>query len=312
MTKNKKIRDLNPAVNNRGVCGISTEYLEYKNLLLNAVEIKGLDYIEETFVKAALIENGKVGYDLLVKRWANVYGEGLNDYGNPTQLTFVLPNKQAYQRPAYYKPDPDGAYMINALPCTFPLADVIHETTDLMQKLDNAINQNIDACRAPCIVVVKDENLQLSVQQAIQQREQGCPVIVTSTDVGEGLKGLSLDTPYLVDKFAQYRDMERDHLLNKLGIMSANINKRERVQVGEVNATVGQCVDYIYLLIDTFNKQMRTYGLPFKMVMNGALEELYTEDETDETDETKDNNPSFSVMDDGYEEDVTRRRDYGD
>ena len=57
--------------------------------------------------------------------------------------------------------------------------------------------------------------------------------------------------------------------------MSANINKRERVQVGEVNATVGQCEDYIYLMIDTFNKQMDTYGLPFKMRLNGSLESLY-------------------------------------
>jgi hypothetical protein len=77
----------------------------------------------------------------------------------------------------------------------------------------------------------------------------------------------------------QYRTIIRDRLLNKLGIMSANINKRERVQVGEVNATVGQCVDYIYLWIDTFNAQMKDYGLPYRMELNGALEELYTEGE---------------------------------
>ena len=94
----------------------------------------------------------------------------------------------------------------------------------------------------------------------------------------------------MVDKFATYRDQERDRLLNKLGIMSANINKRERVQVGEVNATVGQCMDYIYLLIDTFNKQMETYGLPFEMVLNESLEELYGNEETPAESENKGEN----------------------
>ena len=60
--------------------------------------------------------------------------------------------------------------------------------------------------------------------------------------------------------------------------MTANINKKERVQSAEVNATIGQATDYIYMLIDTFNKQMDAYALPFKMELNGALEEIYLND----------------------------------
>ena len=33
--------------------------------------------------------------------------------------------------------------------------------------------------------------------------------------------------------------------------------------------------DYIYMLIDTFNKQCETYDLPFEMVFNGSMEEIY-------------------------------------
>ena len=113
------------------------------------------------------------------------------------------------------------------------------------------------------------------------------------------MKGVQTETPYMVDKFVTYRDQERDRLLNKLGIMSANINKRERVQVGEVNATVGQCMDYIYLLIDTFNKQMETYGLPFEMVLNESLEELYGNEETPVDGEEK---PVESENKDGNEQ----------
>ena len=282
----KKIRDLNPAFSG----GASTRFLEYKNLLINAVSIKGLKFNEERFVKSCLIENGAVGFDRLTDKWANVYGEGINDLGNPETLTFVFPNRSTYQRRAYYEPDEIGAYMILALPNTFALATMIRETVEIEAMCDKAIRQNLKACQTPYIVVVKDEDTRLSVLQAIQEKEEGDPVVIVSADISEGLKGVQTETPYMVDKFVAYRDQERDRLLNKLGIMSANINKRERVQVGEVNATVGQCVDYIYLLIDTFNKQMETYGLPFEMVLNESLEELYGNEETPVEGENKGGN----------------------
>lgn len=282
----KKIRDLNPAFSG----GASTRFLEYKNLLINAVSIKGLKFNEERFVKSCLIENGAVGFDRLTDKWANVYGEGINDLGNPETLTFVFPNRSTYQRRAYYEPDEMGAYMILALPNTFALSTMIRDTVEVEAMCDKAIRQNLKACQTPYIVVVKDEDTRLSVLQAIQQKEEGDPVVIVSADISEGLKGVQTETPYMVDKFVTYRDQERDRLLNKLGIMSANINKRERVQVGEVNATVGQCMDYIYLLIDTFNKQMETYGLPFEMVLNESLEELYGNEETSVEDENKGGN----------------------
>ena len=80
-TENKKIKDLNPFVNpfhNGLINGSEDLYIEYKNLLMNAVQIEGLDYQIETFVKNNLIECGAVGYDALTNEWANVYGEGIN------------------------------------------------------------------------------------------------------------------------------------------------------------------------------------------------------------------------------------------
>lgn len=282
----KKIRDLNPAFSG----GASTRFLEYKNLLVNAVSIKGLKFNEERFVKSCLIENGAVGFDRLTDKWANVYGEGINDLGNPETLTFVFPNRSTYQRRAYYELDEMGAYMILALPNTFALSTMIRDTVEVEAMCDKAIRQNLKACQTPYIVVVKDEDTRLSVLQAIQEKEEGEPVVIVSADISEGLKGVQTETPYMVDKFVTYCDQERDRLLNKLGIMSANINKRERVQVGEVNATVGQCMDYIYLLIDTFNKQMETYGLPFEMILNESLEELYGSEETPVEGENKGGN----------------------
>ena len=100
----------------------------------------------------------------------------------------------------------------------------------------------------------------------------------TSTPLGDGLKAIDIGVNYLVDKFSEARDTERDVLLTKLGILTANTDKKERVQSAEVNASLGQASDYIYLLIDTFNKQCESYGIPYKMLFNGSMEEIYLKD----------------------------------
>lgn len=280
----RKVRDLNPERRNRPY-GTFSRYSEYLNLLLNAVKIidKGsgetLPFVVETFVKRALFENGAAGYDKITKQWYFVYGEGLDDYGKPTQLVLVTANGKAFTRKAYYDKDEDGAYEVLGLPVpNLTIGAIIQETTDFMQNCDVAMRQNLEACKTPYIVVCRDENLRLSFDTALQQKQLGQAAIVVSEELGDGLKAISVNTPYLVDKFEQARDAERDTLLNKIGILTSNVNKRERVQSAEVNATLGQATDYIYLLIDTFNKQCESYAIPCEMQFNGSMEEIYLDD----------------------------------
>ena len=239
-----------------------------------------LAFVEEAFAKRALFENGSVGYDKLTKRFYYVYGEGLDEYGKPTILNLVSANGRVITRKASYDENPDGAYMIVSLPIAdITLGAIIAETTDFMENCDVAARQNLEACKTPYIVVCKDENLRLSFETALQQKQLGQAVMVVSEELGEGLKAISINTPYLVDKFTQARDTERDTLLTKLGILTANTDKKERVQSAEVNANLGQASDYIYLLIDTFNKQAETFELPFEMKFNGSMEEIYLNNE---------------------------------
>ena len=277
----KKVRDLNPSRRNRPY-GTFSRYSEYMNLLLNAVKIidkgngKTLPFVVENFVKRALFENGSAGYDKISKQWYYVYGEGLDDYGKPTTLVLVTANGKAFSRKAYYDKDEDGAYEVLGLPIpNITMGAIVQEATDFMQNCDVAMRQNLEACKTPYIVVCRDENLRLSFEQALQQKLMGQAVMVVSEELGDGLKAISVNTQYLVDNFRQARDAERDTLLNKFGILTSNVGKKERVQSAEVNATLGQATDYIYLLIDTFNKQCETYGLPFEMAFNGSMEDIY-------------------------------------
>ena len=277
----KKIRDLGGneyRSTGKGKCLLirNTLYLEYKNLLMNAVKISNVSYVDETLIKDNLIECGCVGYDKITNEWSQVYGEGVDRKGNPTTLNFVFRNGTSFVRKASYDNASDGAYKINATPNQMPLGVLIMEACDKIANADIAIKQNLDACKTPFVAVAKSKDIQLSLEKALEDKEEGKPAIIVSGDLGEALKGIDFNTEFIVNDLVQYQTHERDLLLNKLGIMSANTDKRERVQVGEVNATVGQCVDYIYLMIDTFNRQCEDYGINVKMSMNGALEDLYT------------------------------------
>lgn len=280
----KKIIDL--ALPSKVKPYLYNHYEEDFNLLMNAVKIErtegeALSYPVETFVKRSLFENGRVGYDKIVDKWYYVYGEGRNYIGNPTKLGLVTANGKTYYRNASYEPNDDGAYLINALPVNMSMGALIRETTDFMMNCDVAMRQNLDACKTPYIVVCRNKDLQLSFEQAMQQKILGQAVILVSEELADGLKAVNVATDYLVDRFAQARDHEHEKLLNKLGIITG-VEKRERVQSAEINATLNQATDYIYLLIDTFNKQMKSYELPFEMKLNESLEEIYLENEEED------------------------------
>lgn len=262
------------------------EYSEYINLLMNALKIERTDgkiipFAQERLIKLYLIENGCCCYDKLTEKWSGAFGIGKNDEGMPISLNIFFMNGKSYSRPASYdSEDETGAYFILATPDFLNFSDMIQETTSFITTCNNAIIQNVNAIKTPFIGVCKDNNLLLSIEHAIEQQQEGRPVLVVSEELGEALKGVSINTQYVADKIETIKNQWRDRLINKLGIMSANIDKKERVQVGEVNATIGQCEDYIYLLIDTFNNQMESYNIPFKMKFNGSMEELYINNET--------------------------------
>lgn len=279
----RKIKDLN-AVSTCKANGVYSRFDEYFNLLMNAVKVvsaqgeEAINYETETFLKRGLFENGAMGYDKITKQWYYVYGQGLNEFGNPTNIIFVTANGFTFSRKAYYEDEDDGAYKVDALPISMSMSQLIKATTDFMTNCEVAMTQNLDACKTPYIVVCKDEKLRLSFETALQQKQTGQAVVVVSEDLGDGLKAVDIGVTYLVDKFAEARDTERDTLLTKLGILTANTDKKERVQSAEVNASLGQASDYIYMLIDNFNKQCDSYGIPYKMVFNGSMEEIYLQD----------------------------------
>ena len=298
--KPKKIRDLGRPIWARELSLAQLKYLEFKNLLMNSLDIERLDgnamdYAEGVFLKDTLIENSQAGYDKTTGKFAMVFGEGINEYGNPTILTFRYYNGLTYRKVASYENVPDGGYIIDALPDTYSLSSDLRRTADILAQCEISIRQNLLACRNPKYVVTRDKDMELSVRQAIQQQQEGLPVIIVSQDLAGGMDGLDLKTEFLVPQIAEYRDLERNKLLNKLGVMTANVAKKERVQSAEVESTIGESVDYLNLLIDTFNDQTEKYGIPYRMKANSSIVDIYNDRYQMNEGETDDKLPNDTI-----------------
>lgn len=268
------------------------ERAEFMNLLLNAVALKRTDgeivpYPQEQFFKKQIIYRNVVGYCRVGDVFTEVDGMDIDLYRFPEYIIMRTGNGRPLgTRKADYAPNLNGNYILFGLPFSMSLADLVFAAADEIAETDKAIRQNRRACQTPYFMICSDPETRLSLEHAIQQQQDGTPVVIVDEKIAGDIKGIATVTPFLVDKFLQYRDAVRDRLFNKLGIMSANINKKERVQVGEVNATVGQCLDYIYMLVDNLNRQFESYDLPYRMETNGSTEELYTDmDEEEESEE---------------------------
>lgn len=283
-----RVKDL-PSVEGAGLPAPIYDSAEYLNLLSNAVSIEGTDYKKARYAIKLLIDEGVVGYDAITDRFYKVSGIGIDEEGDPIRARFYTCTSKNFTRTLSYEPKEDGAFYIRALPygeVTF--REIVDRSGRFISLCDRALIQNLEASMTPYIVAVKDKDTLLSVRQALQKKQDGQAVLIVSEGLADALQATKIGVEFLADKFVELREGERDRLLKKLGIVT-DITKGERVQTSEVDANVCQASDYIYMLIDTFNKQCEQYGLPFKMKANGTFEELYNNETAEQPQEGMNN-----------------------
>lgn len=249
-----------------------------EDLLYNALNIKGVPFSRQRYVKRLLFNNGAVGYDRAVNKFAQINGEGINDEGNPIWGVFRTANGGAWRRTLSYEPNTIGAYKFVALPSGARIIERLENCARLVATLSVGIEQNVNATKCPAIYVCNDPETRLSVLSAIEQKEYGMTDIIVSDSIANALKAVETNTPFIADRFFELKTKIKNEMYTALGILSSD-QKRERVQVGEVEAKIGAAIDSVYTFIDTFNAQAEEYGLQFRMELNGSIEELYAEQE---------------------------------
>lgn len=255
---------------------IYDEYEYFKALCYNAIKITNINYPQEYLFKHRIIDSNYIVYDNYRKKFLRgmPFNTELRENPLPNKAQIFLNNGQFRYVDLSYEPD-GGFYLIKGLPTETTFADIIKKTTNILKECDLSIMQNLRAIRSGNLIRCSPE-LRLSILHAIQKQQCGYPVVVGSEEVINSLQGVDLKMPFIANDLYEFRQKERDALFNQLGTMSANVNKRERVQVGEVNATVGQCEDSLYTLIDNVNEQFKSYGINHTIEINNSLEELYT------------------------------------
>lgn len=276
----KRIKDLAGGIE-RSITAQDFMYIAYNEiytLLLNAVKISGVSFPQETFIKHALFEQGQVGYRKDADEWTYITGEGIDAYGFPKQGTFTTAANIAYQGKLDYD-EKGNNYLILANEMAYPLVQSILTTCEVLAQLDVSMLQNVKAVRVPRIIAIPDgvdgEDIKLSVLYANSQIEQGIPVVKVNETIGRALQSIDLKIDLVADRILLVKSEIRNQLLTRIGILTANSDKRERVQSTEVTAHVGECVDSIYTIIDCFNKQTKTYGIDRTMSLNGVIEDYY-------------------------------------
>lgn len=282
-TKPTKIKDLGGQNGGGGKTPppiFKDDYEEFKALLFNAFRVDGVDYDAEAQLKNLIIENNNFGYlpeDGAIGR-VSQEGKYIGNYGYRKYLLFTFADGTTKLRlniRSNIKPPQYGGYLIKGLPTGVTYGEIIRQSVNIMKLCDEVIWQNLNAIKTAKIVTVKDPDTLLSVEHAVQQIQAGVPIIQVSSTLAEALKSIDVSTPYIADRIAELKRTIKDELLIRIGTMSANTTKRERVQATEVNATVGQCEDYIYTLIDNLNAQFTAFNLPLYARLNNSLEELY-------------------------------------
>lgn len=298
MAKTKRIADLNPpASKGQGVLGCepltplpnpASEYEFFKSLVKNAITIEGMTYIEEQFFLETLFNSNYVGYEGITKKFRKATPIFEDGDIIPTKATFILGNQKSVDLNISYLPEGLN-YLFRGFPSSTTFSELVRSSTDIMKICDVSIIQNLLAVRSPQILECEDPETRLSLFHAIQQQQAGAPVVVVAKGFGNSLKSITTGVTPIFPQLYEYRQQVRDELLNRLGTLTANTNKKERVQATEVQATVGQCEDSIYIVIDNLNKQFKSYGFTqYEAKLNNSLEELYTGDATT-TEETKNN-----------------------
>lgn len=281
-------RPLKNGSNYETIKGIA--YDELTALTLGAVDIDGVPANAKGVIKTLLLFGGFVGYDSAADIWARVAKSSMDIYGNPFRAQFTVVNgRKTWSRELSYEPKDGGAFIIYARENKTGYDDLAELYAGEIAQAWLGVHQNLKAAMTPRFVVVDDaekgESV-LSIERLSEDAEDGDSLVIIKKSMASGLSVVDSTTPFIADKFNQIKQELVNEYLSKIGISSANTNKRERVQGLEVEAASGEVRNSIKMVVDYVNEQLETYGLAdrFKMVLKteNLIDEEFIEEPENE------------------------------
>lgn len=250
----------------------------FLSLLHNAIEIENLpDDVPKRYFLRVLFKCGKIG------EWNGLYlkanGIGIDIYGLPTEYNLIGYN--GFIRTVKAK----DAKILRLNDLAIPIEPYLDYQCGLIVDIETAIRQNIEATRTMKLIECRDQASLLSIKNINEASRLGATAVFMTT-AGMQDKVVVHDTgaTFMCDQYMQLRKEFINETLNRLGVQTANTDKRERVQTAEVESTVGEVIDNIYVMVDTFNYDAEIAGLPLRMRVNSVVEDYYGLSQKDDKD----------------------------
>ena len=255
---------------------LKTEYAvafknEFIDLICNAVTVEGLpDGVPPYYVIRKLLENGKIGiYNN--ELWLPVSASGnVNIYGVPVNYTVIGENGVTFTG------NNDLIKVIRLNPSGRSIMSWLNLKCLRLAEIEISINANLQANRDTVLMLVDTEKNAETLKNAWLDREIGLPAIAVNNGFQDAFKVIKTDANYIVNELQECKKNERNEVLTRLGIITGNADKKERVESFEL--PVNEAIDSIYVFIDTFNKDAEAQNITARMKLNGSIEELYNEE----------------------------------
>lgn len=250
-----------------------TTYEEWLlSIFHNSVTFSNLpDDLPKRYLVKTLLTKGMIAYDHETDLWlpANPV-DILSAYGLPVEYELYGYDGLLIRR-NWYEVD---ILRLNDLEA--PLAPYIAQQAERLADFDLAIAQNLEACKTMTYVEFQDEGQLLSVVNASEARRVGASVAYVRKQNMQGVetKCMSSGATFLVREMQDARKNILNETLARLGVSTANTDKRETVQAAEVVGAQGMALDALFTFVNTFNHDAAVAGLAIRANANTSVVDL--------------------------------------
>lgn len=249
----------------------SRHIIAFKNyfidLVCNALNVIGDDVgaeVPTNYIIKTGVTSGRIGfYNGL---WLPVSDEGTqNVYGEFTSHRVNGANGFSYAG--------EDVKVINFTPSHNGITNWLDLVCERLADIEISIRCNLEASRDTVLLLVDSDNNKQTLQNAWLDRKLGLPAIAITKGYENSFDSIQLNNSYISDKLVELKTSVMREALTRLGIVTGNQDKKERVESFEM--PVNEAIDSIYIFIDTFNAECKKNGVNATMELNGAIEELH-------------------------------------
>ena len=223
--------------------------------------------LPKRYLTRVLREKGGIAYDKISGLYLPYVRMGIDVYGLPTGYTLVGYDGTVFTRRA------DEVIILRTNPHSVPIQQFLDIQIEKIVEFDISILQNLDAIKTMSVIDVPDIKMLNTLQNLDDSRRIGASVAFASSLATKSLNVFSTNAQFFIDKLNEARREIWNDTLAYLGVSTANVDKRERVQSAEIVAIEGYSYDCLNILIDTFNFDAEIGGLPIRVRANTIMYE---------------------------------------